>query len=519
MGATDTIATATALASNGTNCSAGTFPLGVDAFGAVESCTDVTTQTELDTHAALTTAHGATSVNTASRIVQRDASGNFAAGTITATLTGNASSATALTANGSNCAIGTAPLGVDASGAVESCTDITTQTELDTHATLTTAHSATSTNTPSRIVLRDSSGNFAAGTITATLTGTASNATALVANGSNCASGTFPLGVDASGVVESCTDAATQSELDVHAALTTAHSATTANTPDRIVLRNSQGGTLWESATYTIAALPTCNAGAANTYATATDGLTATDCTAGGGGVTGILCKCDGTNWNPALASSTGTLQQAYNNSLPTPTIVSGSTGLTLSGFNSLSKPLALCNSGPQCKREYIDESGQWQVTFDLPIDLYTKIFPTKVWGIRSSANVPLLTLTDAGVLSGPVQFQEECRALPNVSAASDDQLFTAFQQNVTITSMWCTYQGTAPTTPAVFALEDGSGTALTHAAPVCSGPAVQPVAQPITAAGALPARKALRFDVTNTPNPNPTADTYLLCVAYVLDS
>ena len=36
--------TATALASNGANCNAGLYPLGVDASGAVESCTDATTE-------------------------------------------------------------------------------------------------------------------------------------------------------------------------------------------------------------------------------------------------------------------------------------------------------------------------------------------------------------------------------------------------------------------------------------------------------------------------------------------
>lgn len=44
-------------------------------------------------------------------------------GALTGTLTGNADTATALAANGSNCSAGSAPLGVDASGAVESCTD------------------------------------------------------------------------------------------------------------------------------------------------------------------------------------------------------------------------------------------------------------------------------------------------------------------------------------------------------------------------------------------------------------
>ncbi len=57
------------------------------------------------------------------------------------------------------------------------------------------------------------------GTIYGGLTGNASTATALSANGSNCSSGQAPLGVDASGAVENCFDAATQSELD---ALTTA---------------------------------------------------------------------------------------------------------------------------------------------------------------------------------------------------------------------------------------------------------------------------------------------------------
>lgn len=72
------VATATALAANGANCSAGNFPLGVDASGAVESCTALSAS--------------------------------------------NAGTATALAANGANCSAGNYPLGVDASGAVESCT-------------------------------------------------------------------------------------------------------------------------------------------------------------------------------------------------------------------------------------------------------------------------------------------------------------------------------------------------------------------------------------------------------------
>jgi hypothetical protein len=86
-----------------------------------------------------TIAVDATSANTASKVVARDASGNFSAGTITATLSGNASTATSATTAGS----------------------ITSQAN---SATIT----ATSANTANQIVLRDASGNFSAGTITAT---------------------------------------------------------------------------------------------------------------------------------------------------------------------------------------------------------------------------------------------------------------------------------------------------------------------------------------------------------------
>lgn len=49
--------------------------------------------------------------------------GTVVATTITGATVGNASTATALAANGANCSAGSAPIGVDASGAAESCTD------------------------------------------------------------------------------------------------------------------------------------------------------------------------------------------------------------------------------------------------------------------------------------------------------------------------------------------------------------------------------------------------------------
>lgn len=54
---------------------------------------------------------------------------DFSAGGLIGALTGNADTATALASNGSNCSSGNAPLGVDASGAVESCFDVWTEAE------------------------------------------------------------------------------------------------------------------------------------------------------------------------------------------------------------------------------------------------------------------------------------------------------------------------------------------------------------------------------------------------------
>lgn len=79
----------------------------------------VNTHAQIDTHIAATTAHGSTALNTASTIVQRDASGNFAAGTITGALAGNATTSTALAADPADCTGNTFALGINASGVAQ----------------------------------------------------------------------------------------------------------------------------------------------------------------------------------------------------------------------------------------------------------------------------------------------------------------------------------------------------------------------------------------------------------------
>jgi len=156
----------------------------------------------------------------ANKIVARDGSGNFAAGTITASLSGNASTATTATtasslAPGRTIAIsgvvtGTATL-FNGSTAIAIPTTITNNSIVNADinsaadiadtklATIETpgkvansATSATSANTHSTIVGRNASGNFVAGTITADLggnvtgnvTGNLTGTASAIANGS-----------------------------------------------------------------------------------------------------------------------------------------------------------------------------------------------------------------------------------------------------------------------------------------------------------------------------------------------
>ena len=143
----------------------------------------------------------ATNANTANQIVLRDASGDFAAGTITATLNGNASTATkwatgrTITLTGDvtgvsaafdgtgNLSIATTisadatQLGVDTTGQYATTVAVsgtglscTTPNAADGTAYTITSN-ATNANTANAIVSRDASGNFSAGTITATFSG------------------------------------------------------------------------------------------------------------------------------------------------------------------------------------------------------------------------------------------------------------------------------------------------------------------------------------------------------------
>jgi hypothetical protein len=208
---TGNASTATALAANGANCTAGQFPLGVDASGVVESCTALpTTITGTALQIAASASTGAITLSIpSSPTLPGTTTGTFSGnltGNVTGAVTGNASTATALAADGANCTAGQFPLGVDASGAVQSCTALpTTITGTTNQITASAATGAITLSIPTSPTLPGTTTGTFSGNLTGAVTGNASTATALAANGANCSAGQFPLGVDASGAVESCT--------------------------------------------------------------------------------------------------------------------------------------------------------------------------------------------------------------------------------------------------------------------------------------------------------------------------
>lgn len=200
------------------------------------------------------------------------------------TWTGNAGTATALAANGTNASAGNAILGVDASGNAEGAFDVWTEAENTAAAYI----SLTGLSATWPITYNNGTGAFTWSGLATTSNPTAGNifysngtnglipiatssvnvgtATALAANGTNCSAGSYPLGVDASGAVESCTDATTEidSAISTHASNAEAHQAlvTLAGSLDYLTLSGQEitRGAI-DLATDITGALPLANGG------------------------------------------------------------------------------------------------------------------------------------------------------------------------------------------------------------------------------------------------------------------
>ena len=176
----------------------GTLSLSTSGNGLSGSATFTANQAGGST---FTVTSNATNASTANAIVSRDASGNFSAGTITASLSGNATTSSSTTGNAATATVlQTARTinGVSFNGGANITVTANTSNTLNRgsyltglnfngSAATTWAVDATNLNTASKVVARDASGNFSAGTITAALSG---NATTSSSTSGNAASAT-----------------------------------------------------------------------------------------------------------------------------------------------------------------------------------------------------------------------------------------------------------------------------------------------------------------------------------------
>jgi hypothetical protein len=218
--------TPTAIAISGAAVSGNISGSAGSVANALTAGTFLTSAGTYDGSAARTFAVDATDANTASKVVARDASGNFSAGTITATLSGSATSATTATnlaggaanriafqtgAGATSFAVAPSAsnqvLNWNGSAFTWSAGTISgialgsnlntltfgtylTGTSYNGSSAVTLATNATNANTASTLVARDASGNFSAGTITAALSGNATTSSSTTGNAATATTAT-----------------------------------------------------------------------------------------------------------------------------------------------------------------------------------------------------------------------------------------------------------------------------------------------------------------------------------------
>jgi hypothetical protein len=197
------------------------------------------TGNNFDGSAATTWAVDGTSTNTVSKVVVRDASGGFSAGTITATLNGSASSLTTARNINGVAFDGTANISINLNNSLTNGSYIT-GSAFDGSTARTWAVDATSANTANKVVARNASGGFSAGTITATLNGSATSLTTARNINGIAFDGTSDISINLN---NSLTNGSyiTGSAFDGSTARTWAVDATTDATASKVVARDGNG--------------------------------------------------------------------------------------------------------------------------------------------------------------------------------------------------------------------------------------------------------------------------------------
>lgn len=239
--------TATALAANGSNCSAGSFPLGVSAAGAAESCTALpTTITGTANQITASAATGAITLSIpTSPTLPGTTTGTFSgnlSGSVIGNVTGNSTTATALSANGTNCSAGQAAAGVDASGNAEGCsTVLATPGGSDTYVQFNDA--STLSGDSGLTYNKNTDVLTAVGGFVGALTGNASTATALASNPTDCLTGEFAIAIAANGNL-TCTTPAGGGDVTGPAASVDSEVAIYSSTTGKVLKRATTTGML-----------------------------------------------------------------------------------------------------------------------------------------------------------------------------------------------------------------------------------------------------------------------------------
>jgi hypothetical protein len=195
-------------------CGAGSSTaLSGDVIGAPDfnTVSSVGGRTAAQIAAAVNLINSATASNVSSAPVRRDSNGDFVARNITADLIGNAASASVLRNNPTLCPLGQFARGIATTGDALGCATASGggggvpggssgQVQINVSG-LFGGIDATSTSTANALVRRDGSGGFAAGTITANLTGNSSTASALASDPTACGSGQYVTDIAANGTL------------------------------------------------------------------------------------------------------------------------------------------------------------------------------------------------------------------------------------------------------------------------------------------------------------------------------
>jgi hypothetical protein len=273
-----------------------------------------------------------------------------------------------------------------------------------TASTFTVTSNATSANTASAIVARDASGNFSAGTITASLSGNASTVT----------NGVYTTGTQSIGGLKTFTDDVTitesKTDLDFNALTinaTSNFSFGVGNTATGLRINSSSSDATFGTATgIYVSAISNSNSGAVGIYSYAETGLYTAQNSAGTDGVR-ISGRAGGTSYRTVnltpttlTASRTLTLPDADGTVALTsqiPTVNNGTLTLATSGIATGSASFTA------------NQSGNSTFTVNVPatnlgITAGTTSGPVVTSSTGTNATLPLASTTASGVLSNAAQ-------------------------------------------------------------------------------------------------------------------